>query len=87
MVTGDNRYVASRVAKQLGMDEYYAELLPEGKVKLIEEGIPSYYHPLGFVGDGVNDAPVIARADVGIAMGALGSDAAIEIADVVIMDN
>ena len=87
MLTGDNRVIAKRVANQLGLDTYKAELLPEDKVKAIEQ----YLHQsdkkskVAFVGDGINDAPVIARADVGIAMGALGSDAAIETADVVLM--
>jgi len=86
---GDSRHVARAVADKLQLDEYYAELLPEDKVKLIEK-IRSFRDDGGaiaFVGDGVNDAPVIARADVGVAMGALGSDAAIEIADLVIMDD
>lgn len=87
MLTGDNRVVAQNVADKLGLDTYKAELLPEDKVEAIEE----YLHKsnkkskVAFVGDGINDAPVIARADVGIAMGALGSDAAIETADVVLM--
>ncbi|RLE65341.1 MAG: cadmium-translocating P-type ATPase [Thermoprotei archaeon] len=89
MLTGDSRHVARAVADKLQLDEYYAELLPEDKVKVIEK-IRSFRDDGGavaFVGDGVNDAPVIARADVGVAMGALGSDAAIEIADLVIMDD
>ncbi|MBO8183092.1 MAG: cadmium-translocating P-type ATPase [Archaeoglobus sp.] len=85
LLTGDSREIAERVASQLGMDEFYAELLPEDKVRVVEElkkeGL------VAFAGDGINDAPVIARADVGIAMGGLGSDAAIEVADVVIMDD
>lgn len=87
MLTGDSQAVASRVAQQLGLDSYQAELLPEGKVTAIE-GLLSQTGKGGkvaFVGDGINDAPVIARADVGIAMGGLGSDAAIETADVVLM--
>lgn len=89
MLTGDNRVVARNVADKLGLDTYKAELLPEDKVNAIEE----YLHKsdtkskVAFVGDGINDAPVIARADVGMAMGALGSDAAIETADVVLMDD
>lgn len=87
MLTGDNPYAAEAIATQLGLDEYYAALLPEDKVRIFET-IQST-HALGgkaaFVGDGINDAPVIARADVGVAMGALGSDAAIETADVVLM--
>jgi len=89
MVTGDNREVAAEIAKQLGLESFYAELLPEDKVKIIEE-LEKEKAPndkIIFVGDGINDAPVLARADVGVAMGALGSDAAIETADVVIMDD
>jgi Zn2+/Cd2+-exporting ATPase len=87
MLTGDNRAVAERVAQNLGLDAYYAELLPEGKVEAIEKLISQSgkNNKVVFVGDGINDAPVIARADVGMAMGGLGSDAAIETADVVIM--
>jgi len=87
MVTGDNREIAERVASQLGVDEYYAELLPEDKVRVIEELKIKEKSIVTFAGDGINDAPVIARADVGIAMGGLGSEAAIEVADVVIMDD
>jgi len=89
MVTGDSRDVAEEIAKQLGLDSFYAELLPEDKVKVIEE-LEKEKAPndkIVFVGDGINDAPVLARADVGVAMGALGSDAAIETADVVIIDD
>jgi Cd2+/Zn2+-exporting ATPase len=87
MLTGDNRCAAESVAKALGVDAFHAELLPEDKVRLLEDIQLSSNHggKLAFVGDGINDAPVIARADVGIAMGALGSDAAIETADVVLM--
>jgi Cd2+/Zn2+-exporting ATPase len=86
MLTGDNKYAAESFAKKLGIDRYYSELLPEDKVKHIENLIKeSKGGKVAFVGDGINDAPVIARADVGIAMGALGSDAAIETADVVLM--
>lgn len=87
MLTGDNRYTAETVAKGLGLDEVYAELLPMDKVGKVEELLAekSVRGKLVFVGDGINDAPVLARADVGVAMGALGSDAAIEAADVVIM--
>jgi Cd2+/Zn2+-exporting ATPase len=85
MLTGDNQAVASRIAEQLGVDQYRAELLPEDKVSALEELLHQTHGKVAFVGDGINDAPVIARADVGMAMGGLGSDAAIEIADVVIM--
>lgn len=86
MLTGDNRTVAQTVATQLGLDGFVAELLPEDKVAAIEKLIDrSGRKKLVFVGDGINDAPVIARADVGMAMGGLGSDAAIETADVVLM--
>ncbi|MFB2924273.1 heavy metal translocating P-type ATPase [Aerosakkonema funiforme] len=86
MLTGDNRMVAKSVAERLGLDSYLAELLPEGKVEAIEKLLSrSGKSKVAFVGDGINDAPVIARADVGMAMGGLGSDAAIETADVVIM--
>ena len=94
MLTGDRQEVASHVAHQLGITEYHAELLPADKVAKIESLINPLYlegarggFPLAFVGDGINDAPVLARADVGIAMGGLGSDAAIEAADVVLMDD
>ncbi|NJE61175.1 heavy metal translocating P-type ATPase [Thermococcus sp. 21S7] len=87
MVTGDGRDVAEEIAGQLGLDGFYAELLPEDKVKVIEELEAETTGKVVFVGDGINDAPVLARADVGVAMGALGSDAAIETADVVIMDD
>ena len=83
MLTGDRKEVASHVAEQLGLTEYHAELLPADKVAFVEKEQSC----LAFVGDGVNDAPVLARANVGIAMGGLGSDAAIEAADVVLMDD
>ena len=86
MLTGDREEVAGRVAQQLHIDEYHAELLPTDKVTKLTSS-PSHSLPMAFVGDGINDAPVLARADVGIAMGALGSDAAIEAADVVLMDD
>ena len=86
MLTGDREEVASRVAQQLGIDEYHAELLPTDKVTQLS-AISHQSSKLAFVGDGINDAPVLARADVGIAMGGLGSDAAIEAADVVLMDD
>jgi Cd2+/Zn2+-exporting ATPase len=87
MLTGDNRTVASKISKELGLDEVYAELLPDQKVERLEflEAQKSSKGKLVFVGDGINDAPVLARADIGIAMGGVGSDAAIEAADVVIM--
>ncbi|WP_353928667.1 heavy metal translocating P-type ATPase [Desulfofundulus kuznetsovii] len=89
MLTGDEERAARRVAEKLGMDQYYAQLLPEDKVQRVEElkaNLPAR-QKLAFVGDGINDAPVIARADVGVAMGGLGSDAAIEAADVVLMED
>ena len=87
MLTGDNKSIGSKVAKELGLDKVYAELLPADKVEKLEElfSHKSKKGKLAFVGDGINDAPVLARADIGIAMGGLGSDAAIEAADVVIM--
>ncbi|MFZ5947192.1 MAG: heavy metal translocating P-type ATPase [Stygiobacter sp.] len=86
MLTGDNKSSAEVYAKKLGINEFYSELLPENKVEHIEKLISSIHDgKVAFVGDGINDAPVIARADVGIAMGALGSDAAVETADVVLM--
>lgn len=89
MLTGDHERVAESVAADLGLDEYHASLLPQDKVEWVERLISSKPNgsTLAFVGDGINDAPVLARADVGIAMGALGSDAAIEAADVVLMDD
>ena len=89
MLTGDARPVAQAVAKQLGIDECYSELLPGDKVSKLEEILKAKdpKDRIAFVGDGINDAPVLARADIGIAMGAMGSDAAIEVADVVLMDD
>jgi Cd2+/Zn2+-exporting ATPase len=89
MLTGDAGKVAESVAKTLGIDLVYSELLPGDKVEKVEELLSSAgaKEKLAFVGDGINDAPVLARADIGIAMGALGSDAAIEAADVVLMDD
>jgi Cd2+/Zn2+-exporting ATPase len=89
MLSGDSESVAKNVAKRLGIDEFYAELLPDQKVaqldKLKED--PKRDGSIVFVGDGMNDAPVLIHADLGIAMGGLGSDAAIEAADVVVMDD
>ncbi len=87
MLTGDSEKAAALAAKTLGISEYRAGLLPGGKVEALEELLKSTDGKVAFVGDGVNDAPVLARADVGVAMGALGSDAAIEAADVVLMDD
>ena len=89
MLTGDAKPVADDVAKQLGITEVYSELLPADKVAKVEELLDqkNKNEVLAFVGDGINDAPVLTRADIGIAMGALGSDAAIEAADVVLMDD
>lgn len=87
MLTGDSRAVAQAVAQQLGIDEVHAELLPGDKVDAVEKLMQEKTGSLVFMGDGINDAPVLARADVGVAMGALGSDAAIEAADVVLMDD
>ena len=89
MLTGDSRKVADQVAASLGIDQVYSELLPAGKVEKVEEllNTKSDKAKLAFVGDGINDAPVLGRADIGIAMGAMGSDAAIEAADIVLMDD
>ena len=89
MLTGDRKEVADHVAKELGLSEYHAELLPADKVRYFDsfESEDAQRSTVAFVGDGINDAPVLARADVGIAMGGLGSDAAIEAADVVLMDD
>jgi Cd2+/Zn2+-exporting ATPase len=87
MLTGDNKSVGFKVAEQLNIDDVHAELLPDQKVDKVEmlERRKSTKGKLVFVGDGINDAPVLARADIGVAMGGLGSDAAIEAADVVLM--
>ena len=87
MLTGDRKEVAEQVARQLHLSEYHAELLPADKVRYMDGISRSEKSMVAFVGDGINDAPVLARADVGIAMGGLGSDAAIEAADVVLMDD
>ena len=87
MLTGDTKEVAHTVADALGLDEYHAELLPADKVARVEELLKQEAGKLAFVGDGINDAPVLTRADIGIAMGGLGSDAAIEAADIVLMDD
>ena len=89
MLTGDSWKVAEHVAADLGIDEVHAELLPADKVEKVEELIEKRPEKgkLAFVGDGINDAPVLSRADIGIAMGAMGSDAAIEAADIVLMDD
>ena len=89
MLTGDAKNVADAVAKELNIDAVYSELLPADKVSKVEELLEhkKSKKKLAFVGDGINDAPVLSRADIGIAMGALGSDAAIEAADIVLMDD
>ena len=89
MLTGDMKKVADQVAQELGIDEVQSELLPADKVTQVERllGEKKENEKLAFVGDGINDAPVLSRADIGIAMGAMGSDAAIEAADVVLMDD
>ncbi len=87
MLTGDRESTAAQVSKELRIDKYYSGLLPQDKVSRLEELINSNKYKTVFVGDGINDAPVLSRADIGIAMGALGSDAAIEAADIVLMDD
>ena len=86
MLTGDSESIATKVASELGIDEFHAGLLPEDKVTIVESLLDDK-EKLAFVGDGINDAPVLTRADLGIAMGAMGSDAAIEAADIVLMDD
>ena len=90
MLTGDSKSVGENVAKDLSLDEFYSELLPQDKVKILEEILSKNNDEnkkIAFVGDGINDAPALTRADIGIAMGAMGSDAAIEAADVILMDD
>lgn len=89
MLTGDAKNVAAQVSSELGMDEFHSELLPDEKVQAVETLLSAKHsqETLAFVGDGINDAPVLSRADIGIAMGAMGSDAAIEAADIVLMDD
>jgi Cd2+/Zn2+-exporting ATPase len=90
MLTGDTESAAKQVAGRVGIDEYHSELLPGDKVEKVEallKELSGGKGKLAFVGDGINDAPVLSRADIGIAMGAMGSDAAIEAADVVLMDD
>ena len=87
MLTGDSKRVAAQAALEIGVDNYHSELMPQDKVSKVEKLIASGRGKVAFVGDGINDAPVLSRADVGIAMGAMGSDAAIEAADIVLMDD
>ena len=87
MLTGDAQNIADHIGHKLGIDKVYSELLPQDKVEKLENIMENATQQTAFVGDGINDAPVLARADVGIAMGGLGSDAAIEAADVVIMND
>lgn len=87
MITGDNERTARAIAKKIGIDEYHAELLPDDKVKMIGEHLANDYGHVAMVGDGVNDAPALARANVGIAMGAIGSDVSLETADIVLMQD
>jgi Zn2+/Cd2+-exporting ATPase len=87
MLTGDNENSSKEIAGKLGIDEYYSELLPEDKVNYLEKIMEQYPGKTAFVGDGINDAPVIARSDIGFAMGGLGSDAAVEASDIVIMED
>lgn len=88
MLTGDNELIADDVSAQLGIDEYYANMSPIDKVEKVlelKQELSKDYEKIAYVGDGINDAPVLSSADVGIAMGGLGSDAAIEVADIVLM--
>jgi Cd2+/Zn2+-exporting ATPase len=84
MLTGDNERVAKAIAAEAGVDDYYAELMPEDKMRLLKE-LAQHYGPVAMIGDGVNDAPALATADIGIAMGAAGTDVALETADIVLM--
>jgi Cd2+/Zn2+-exporting ATPase len=84
MLTGDNGRVAKAIAAEAGLDGYYAELMPEDKMRLLKE-LAAQYGPVAMIGDGVNDAPALATADIGIAMGAAGTDVALETADIVLM--
>lgn len=86
MLTGDNKTVAHHIAKEVGVDDFYAELMPEDKVQVVNE-VREKYGPVAMVGDGVNDAPALATADIGIAMGAAGTDVALETADIVLMSD
>ena len=86
MLTGDSETTAQNVAAEIGIDEYHAELLPNDKVERLENAIASSKGSVIFVGDGINDAPVLTRADVGIAMGGLGSDVAIESGDIILIN-
>ena len=87
MLTGDSEKAAAKAASELGLTDYVSELLPDQKVREVEKLLSEESAKLAFVGDGINDAPVLSRADLGIAMGAMGSDAAIEAADIVLMDD
>jgi Cd2+/Zn2+-exporting ATPase len=89
MLTGDNQHTAEVIAKELAIEEYHAQLLPQDKSKILERILASREkgRKVAFVGDGINDAPVLKRADIGISMGSLGSDAAIEASDIVLMDD
>ena len=85
MLTGDNQRTAERIAQEIGIDDVYAELLPEAKLEVIRQ-LQQQYQSVAMVGDGINDAPALAQASVGIAMGTVGSDVALETADVVLID-
>ena len=85
MLTGDKKYIGENIAKRLGVNKVYTELLPDGKVEKLEELLKTKTQKIAFVGDGINDSPALAISDIGIAMGGLGADSAIEASDVVIM--